>query len=210
MRVTETTAASRGLVSRAAKICKLETTWAAATMGSTVMWGMAAWPPTPEMRMSNKSVAAIWVPGLAPRVPMGRKGHWWKPKAAMGLGSFVKTPSSTIRLPPAPPSSAGWKIMRTVPLIIASRFFKTAAAPRSIAACASWPHACITPLISDSKGNFNAFDSRMGRASMSARSKTHGSPPVPMSATTPVPPRPDLKPLASSSSCFVFTAQPPE
>ena len=48
----------------------------------------------------------------------------------------------------------------------------------------------------------------IGSASMSVLSNTHGSPPVPISATRPVPPAPDTKPLAASSSRFVFTAQP--
>lgn len=54
-------------------------------------------------------------------------------------------PSSIIFLAPAPPSSAGWKMRRTVPLREASFAFRTLPAPSSIAMWESWPQACILP-----------------------------------------------------------------
>ncbi len=57
-------------------------------------------------------------------------------------------PSSTIALPPAPPSSAGWKITTAVPskLRVWHRYL---AAPSSMAVCPSWPQACILPGVFD-------------------------------------------------------------
>ena len=51
--------------------------------------------------------------------------------------------------PPAPPSSAGWKISLTVPAISFSRAFSIRAQVRSIATWLSCPHACILPLLFD-------------------------------------------------------------
>ena len=47
-------------------------------------------------------------------------------------------------LPPAPPSSAGWKITTAVPakLRVSARYL---AAPSSMAVWPSWPQACILP-----------------------------------------------------------------
>mmetsp|Transcript_22687 Transcript_22687/g.68004 ORF Transcript_22687/g.68004 Transcript_22687/m.68004 type:complete len:346 (-) Transcript_22687:9-1046(-) len=204
--VTETTADDSGSVSRAAMAWSAVTTCDAATMGSTTWCGMAAWPPTPDTIMSKSSVAASIGPGRPPMDPNGKNGHWWKPKAASVLGGRSRTPSSTMRLPPAPPSSAGCQMRRIVPLIRCSRRFKTAAAPNSMAAWPSWPHACIRPGVSDFHGK--STTSWIGSASMSARSNTHGSAPVPMCATMPVPPSPLTKPFAASSARLVFFAQP--
>ena len=57
----------------------------------------------------------------------------------------TQVPSCTINSPPAPPSSAGWKISRTLPVSSASCSFSSLAAPSSCVTCASCPQACILP-----------------------------------------------------------------
>src|SRR6185437_13115987 len=76
------------------------------------------------------------------------------------------SPSSIIALPPAPPSSAGWKITTAVPskLRVSARYF---AAPSSMAVWPSWPQACIRPGVLDAYGTPDV--SSIGNASMSAR-----------------------------------------
>ncbi len=120
-----------------------------------------------------------------------------RPKMASTFG-LARQPSATMSLaPPSSPmggiSSAGWKTKTTVPGISARMPARTSATPMSIAVCASWPHACITPhswsfhcaVTLLAKGT--STSSRTGRASMSARSATTGPGLPPLSTpTTPV------------------------
>lgn len=82
-RVTDTTADSKGLVSRATSACSAPTPAAAATTGSAVRWGMAAWPPRPRTVASNWMAPAMMVPAREATVPDGRVGHTCMPNAAL-------------------------------------------------------------------------------------------------------------------------------
>src|SRR3977135_1705347 len=68
--------------------------------------------------------------------------------------------------PPAPHSSAGWKITTAVPekLRVSAKYL---AAPSSMAVWPSWPQACILPATVDRYGT--SFASCNGRAAMQAR-----------------------------------------
>ena len=57
----------------------------------------------------------------------------------------------------------------TVPSNSSFKSFKIKAAPKPIAECTSWPHACITPGLHDLYGTL--FFSSIGNASISARNK---------------------------------------
>ena len=121
--------------------------WAATRMGSRERWGWAAWLPFPLTLMLNLSEAASTGPLRVPTVPAGREGSTWAAMARSTRGSS-STPSSTMRRPPARPSSAGWKMNFTLPPQPSSHcgfWASRRAAPRSIAVWASWPQACILP-----------------------------------------------------------------
>ena len=123
---------SSGSSSRDTRVCSSTTILEPVTTGSTVRWGMAAWPPSPLTRILIDDVAASRVPSLDARVPVGSLSLTCNPKILSTSGSS-RTPWSRIIFPPAPPSSAGWKISLIVPLISPSLSFSTLAAPRSIA-----------------------------------------------------------------------------
>mmetsp|Transcript_37671 Transcript_37671/g.64247 ORF Transcript_37671/g.64247 Transcript_37671/m.64247 type:complete len:232 (+) Transcript_37671:704-1399(+) len=191
--VTETIPDSNGERVRDTIDWRLDTKCDAATIGSMVLWGMAACPPFPWSATVNISAAPMSGPGFEATVPVGSAGHTCMPKASWAVRSFVvTTPSSTIRFIPAPPSSAGWNTNRTVPTISSSTFFNSAAAPSNMVVCPSCPQACILCGLCDLKVSMFGVASSMGRASMSARSMMHGSSGfiVPMCATTPYPPGP--------------------
>src|SRR5258708_2084030 len=98
---------------------------------------------------------------------------------------------------PPPPSSAGWNISLTRPASSPRRPSSARAAPSSMAVCESWPDACIAPGLVEA---YSAEDSsRMGRASMSALSRTvRPGRPESISPMTPVPPTPDRSGMPSS------------
>ncbi len=102
-------------------------------------------------------------------------------------------PSSIILGAPefVPASSAGWNRKRTRPESSSLMAASTSATPSRMAAWASCPQACMTPLLFDRYGM--SFSSVRGRASISARRATvrPGRTPT-RSAVTPlsVPPKP--------------------
>ena len=113
-----------------------------------------------------------------------------RPKMASGFG-FSIAPSATISFAPHSPlnvagiaSSAGWKRNFTEPFTRSRCFASNSATPSATVVCTSCPHACITPTFCERYGV--SFSSRIGSASMSARTATHlpGCPPL-SSATTP-------------------------
>ncbi len=122
------------------------------------------------------------------------------PKTADGAG-FASAPSSIIAWAPlgrpSKPSSLGWNRSFTVPVSSARYSARISATPIRMATWASWPQACMTPVIwpchialaLEAKGR--STRSSTGSASMSARSATTGPglPPLRM-PTTPVSPTP--------------------
>ena len=70
--VTDITPDSRGEMVRDTMDWRLTTREDAATMGSMVRCGMAAWPPIPWRTMVNISAAAMRGPGLDAMTPEGR------------------------------------------------------------------------------------------------------------------------------------------
>ena len=113
-------------------------------------------------------------------------------------GKRSNNPSFSISRAPPTPSSAGWKMKLTVPLKlrVSARYF---AAPSSIVVWPSWPQACIRPGFWLAYGNPVA--SRIGSASMSARSPTEAWPlPLRNTPTTPVLPTPRCTSMPHSSS----------
>ena len=60
--------------------CKATMTCEDATIGSTTVWGMAAWPPRPLMVIWNCWQAPMRGPARLASVPEGMKGHTWSPK----------------------------------------------------------------------------------------------------------------------------------
>mmetsp|Transcript_36638 Transcript_36638/g.93585 ORF Transcript_36638/g.93585 Transcript_36638/m.93585 type:complete len:214 (-) Transcript_36638:287-928(-) len=185
--VTLTIPSSTGERLRDTTVWSCWTMAVAATMGSTTPCPMpaAACPPLPTMWSSNCPAAASSGPDLAPTSPVLSQGHRWMPNILSTLG-LDRTPSCTIAKPPAPPSSAGWNTMRTVPLMSFSFCLSSLAAPSSIDMCPSCPQACILPgfldansLVSSDRG------STTGSASMSLLRATTGDCPVPMVPTRP-------------------------
>jgi|GEM_PF-3457551 len=112
---TVTTAVWIGSTLRDTSVCNAITMPAAATMGSAALCGMAPWPPLPCTVIEAESIDAIAAPLRNATVPTGTPGALCKAKIA-SHGKRVKKPSSTMRLPPPAPSSAGWKIRFSVPL----------------------------------------------------------------------------------------------
>ena len=115
-------------------------------------------------------------------------------------------------LAPPMPSSAGWKMKLTWPrkLRVRARY---SAAPSSMVVWPSWPQACIRP--SWVERCAKVFSSRIGRASMSARSPTEAvSLPSRSTPTTPVPPMPrctwtpKLSSFSATSSAVRCSSKP--
>ena len=205
MRVTLTTAASRGSVSRLTNDCRATTAWAAACTGSRPWWGIAAWPPRPMRRASKRSKAAIMGPARMARWPAARPGQLCRPKT-WAQSKRSNSPSSTMRRPPPSFSSAGWKMKCTVP---ANRGAAASdrAAPSSMAVWPSCPQACMRP------GWVEAWAtperSVRARASRSARRPMAGPGRSPRKvATTPVPARPvcTVKPGTAPSRAATLAA----
>jgi hypothetical protein len=78
--VTETTSEATGSRLREAIVCRAATIWLAATIGSTVSCGMAAWPPLPVTLTVNSAVAAMIAPGRSAKWPTGLPGRLCMPK----------------------------------------------------------------------------------------------------------------------------------
>ena len=194
---TVTTAgASVMSVWRAVIVCSAVMISAETTTGSTPFHGWAPCVCLPFTMIVRPSAIDIAAPGLKLSLP-GSSGHTCSPKIADGAG-FSSAPSSIMTCAPpcspgGGPSSAGWKMNFTVPGICARIPASTVAAPMSIAVCASWPHACITPTSCPANVdrtldlNGRSTCSVTGSASMSARSATTppGFPPR-STPTTPV------------------------
>ena len=104
--VTDTTAASTGLVLRLTTVCSASTSWHATGTGSMVLCGMAACPPLPRMVILNSLLDAITGPALTANVPSGNPGQLCNPNTA-SIGNRSNSPSSIMRFAPPPPSSAG-------------------------------------------------------------------------------------------------------
>jgi hypothetical protein len=104
---------------------------------------MAPWPPRPLRRIVTVSAEAMNGPGRKPNLPTGSPGQLCMANTA-SQGNSRNKPSSTIFCAPTYPSSAGWKIRRTVPSksMLSARHWPAAS---SIAVCPSWPQACILP-----------------------------------------------------------------
>ena len=104
--------------------------------------------------------------------------------------------------PPGKTSSAGWKISRTRPPRSPARS-NARATPSSTVRCRSWPQAWDTS--GNVEENGSPVASRMGSASMSARSPTSRSP-DPTSAMTPVPDGRTAALMPSASSMRMISA----
>ena len=133
------------------------------------------------MSMTNRSADAIVGPGVIAKAPTGKPGALCMPNTSEMPNRSI-SPSSTIALPPAPPSSAGWKISATVPskLRVSQRYRP---APSSIAVWPSCPQACIAPGVCDAHGL--PLVSATGNASMSARNPMVLPAPLPSPCRSP-------------------------
>ena len=168
-------------------VCSAITMLEAATTGSTEVCGIAPWLPLPRTLMMAVSELAIAKPGTATNLPSGLPGMLCMPNMA-SQGKRSRKPSSSMRFAPPWPSSAGWNTRCKCPskLRVAAR---CRAAESSMAVWPSWPQACILPNTLLAQGL--PLVSRMGSASMSARSPTWRVPvPARSVPTTPVTPRP--------------------
>ena len=129
--VTETTIWSMGSAFRLTMDCNAITMCDPTIVGSTVICGLAACPPSPFIVISKKSDAAKNGPALIANLPISKSGQLCMPYTSCMPKRSIK-PSSHISRPPPPPSSAGWKMTTAVPskLRVSARYL---AAPRSIA-----------------------------------------------------------------------------
>ncbi len=182
--VTLTTARSPGSILRETMVFHWATRWLAARMGSAHWWGTEAWPPWPLMVAENMSGRAMRGPGRVPNQPVGLPGQTCRPKTSR---TPSRHPASTMNLaPPGWFSSLGWNRKRTPEGRLSRCRESRAAAPKSMAVCASWPHMWDCPEISEAKSSPDS--SWMGRASMSARRAMWPLPSGPgRSATMPPP-----------------------
>ena len=178
--VTLTTPAENGLRLRATTVCTDWMNAAARTIGSTPDSGCAACVPVPWKRKTKRSTAAITAPSEMPTVPTSMSGEACRPKIA---ATSFNAPASMSTFAPPGASSAGWKKMRTRPVSSCSCCLSRSAAPSTDEIWKSCPQACIRPLCSERYGR--SVCSSIGRASISVRSATSGSP-CPTSATSPV------------------------
>ena len=110
---------------------------------------------------------------------------------ASSASASSSQPFSTMACAPRTPSSAGWKISFTVPCSTSRCAIKMRATPKPMAACPSWPHACIMPGFTLAKPSrvgrcASCGHSVIGSASMSNRIATVGLSPHRRIAITPV------------------------
>ena len=140
---TVTTADCSGSTLRDTIDCSAMTMLEPATIGSALKCGIAACPPLPRTAMTTRSAEASAAPLRKASVPTGCPGALCSANTA-SQGKRWNSPSSTMRLAPPPPSSAGWKIRFSVPLKrrVCARW---RAAASSVAVWPSWPQACILP-----------------------------------------------------------------
>ncbi|MNV21528.1 hypothetical protein D3C71_1124660 [compost metagenome] len=130
-------------------VCAVPTRSAVATIGSTPFHGADPCVCRPITLIPNRSEAAINGPPRTAICPAGTLENTCSPNTASGLNS-ANSPSLSINAAPpssggGAPSSEGWKINITSPGRLACIFTSASATPSSVAVCASWPQACITP-----------------------------------------------------------------
>jgi hypothetical protein len=118
-------------------------------------------------------------------------------KQKVGHGDLVPSiqPSSTMAFAPEPRASAGWNSTINVPLYLSLSLIRISAAVRRHVICISWPHACITGRMTPSVSSIvtlleygRPVSSKIGRASMSARTKVVLPGPFLRTPTRPWPP----------------------
>ncbi len=152
--------------------------WIASTIsqatgiGSSVRYGIDAWPPLPTTSMKISSAEASRVPPLVAIMPEGMFGLWWMAKARSTRPAMSRIPSSIMNRAPCSPSSPGWNMNTTRPFSSSTCARSSEAAPASMATCESWPHACVAPALVLAKSR--PVSSGIGSASMSPRSSTVG------------------------------------
>jgi len=91
-----------------------------------LLFGIPACPPTPFTSISKRSTLAIKEPSRTPIVPTGKSGLLCIPNMALTPSS---APAFSINWAPWATSSAGWKMILTVPFISVRRSCKRMAAP---------------------------------------------------------------------------------
>ena len=99
--------------------------------------------PQAEWQASLSSAAVVAKP-LGPSGPLESQKIHLSPTEEVSQDGW-RAPSSTKRLPPAPPSSAGWKNSFTVPFSSFSFALRSLAPPSSIVMWLSCPHAWLFP-----------------------------------------------------------------
>jgi hypothetical protein len=202
---------------RLTMVCAWVTICAAVTMGSTPCQGIApcVWRPwTTSLKPSAPDSAG---PGRTATVPALSVLITCMANMASGAKSR-NTPSCSISgappcSPAGAPSSAGWNRNITSPDSSCRMPASTVARPSSMAVCASWPQACITPVDLPRyspcafEANGRSTSSVTGRASMSARIASFGPgwPPLRM-PTTPVCAMPVRTSRPSFFSCAATSA----
>ena len=141
---TVTTAEASGSMLRATIDCSAITMLAPATIGSQLKCGIAACPPLPRTVMTTRSAEASAGPLRKPSVPSGWPGALCSAKMA-SQGKRWNRPSSTMRLAPPAPSSAGWKIRFSVPLKrrVSARWRAAASKRGGVAVVAAGVHLAV-------------------------------------------------------------------
>ena len=140
-----TTAGWIGSTSRLTIVWKSRMASAARTIGSTVRFGQAPWPPFPRMVTESEVELARSGPPRYRTTPAGSFEWQCSARAKSGLGKRLYRPSASMLRAPPMASSAGWATITTVPL---QRFLCSVshrAVPMKQVMCTSWPQACITP-----------------------------------------------------------------
>mmetsp|Transcript_86609 Transcript_86609/g.150785 ORF Transcript_86609/g.150785 Transcript_86609/m.150785 type:complete len:215 (+) Transcript_86609:837-1481(+) len=141
------------------------------------------------MVTKKQSSEALMGPSRRATVPTSFQAITCSERAAVTPSA---TPSLIMGTAPPVASSAGWKTIRISPAKRSRCCAKMRAAPIIVAMWTSWPHLWATPGTWDRYGQSSGKPSSMGRASMSARSRTVATSPVGtgreprMEATTPV------------------------
>ena len=159
---------------------------ARAKTSSSVRCGREVWPPRPVSSILMVSEAEVMAPIRVPILPTSIRGSQCRARIR---GTPSRTPCSMqLWAPPGMVSSAGWKMIRTVPRSGDSSCIRcrTRAAPSMVAVWTSWPQAWVTPWFFEANGR--PVSSMMGRASMSPR-RAVAIGPSPMSTVRPVPSR---------------------
>ncbi|MDI2021316.1 hypothetical protein PJL18_01835 [Paenarthrobacter nicotinovorans] len=172
--------------------------WANANTRSSVRCGLEVWPPRPESSILMVSDADVMAPMRVPIWPTLILGSQC---SARMRGTPSSTPCSMQdNAPPGIVSSAGWKMIRTVPpsgLFLCIRW-SVRAMPSIAVVWTSCPQACVTPWFLEANGR--PVSSMIGKASMSPR-RAVAMGPSPTSTVSPVPSsRRGLSPAASSRS----------